>query len=223
MCGRFTVATDPAALAERFEVTLPEDWTPSYNVAPTQHVLGIVRRRERPRELRELRFGLIPHWAKDTKVAFSMINARAETVRSKPAYTGLLEHRRALIVADGFYEWRTDPDGKKRPVHYTVADGEPFAFAGLWASWHDPEADAWLESCTIITTTANAVVAPVHDRMPVILPRASEAAWLDPRLAPADVDALLVPYPADEMRAAEASMLVNSAKNDGPELLDPLA
>jgi len=223
MCGRFTVATDPAELAERFEVTLPEDWTPSYNVAPTQPVLGIVRRRERPRELRELRFGLIPHWAKDTKVAFSMINARAETVRSRPAYTSLLEHRRALIVADGFYEWRTDPDGKKRPVHYTVAGGEPFAFAGLWASWHDPEADAWLDSCTIITTTANAVVAPVHDRMPVILPRASEAAWLDPRLVPAEVDALLVPYPADEMRAAEASMLVNSAKNDGPELLDPLA
>jgi len=96
MCGRFTVATDPAALAERFEVALPEDWTPSYNVAPTQPVLGIVRRRERPRELRELRFGLIPHWAKDAKVAFSMINARAETVRSKGAYAGLLERRRAL-------------------------------------------------------------------------------------------------------------------------------
>jgi putative SOS response-associated peptidase YedK len=223
MCGRFTVATDPAELAERFEVAVPEDWTPSYNVAPTQPVLGIVRRRDGPRELRELRFGLIPHWAKNAKVAFSMINARAETVRSKGAYSGLLERRRALIIADGFYEWRTDPDGKKRPVHYTVADGEPFAFAGLWASWHDPEADAWLDSCTIITTTANDVVAPVHDRMPVILPRAFEAAWLDPRLAPDEVDALLVPYPADEMRAAEASMLVNSANNDGPELLDPLA
>jgi putative SOS response-associated peptidase YedK len=223
MCGRFTVATDPAELAERFEVAVPEDWTPSYNVAPTQPVLGIVRRREGPRELRELRFGLIPHWAKNAKVAFSMINARAETVRSKGAYAGLLERRRALIIADGFYEWRTDPDGKKRPVHYTVADGEPFAFAGLWASWHDPEADVWLDSCTIITTTANDVVAPVHDRMPVILPRAFEAAWLDPRLAPEEVDALLVPYPAGEMRAAEASMLVNSANNDGPELLDPLA
>jgi putative SOS response-associated peptidase YedK len=223
MCGRFTVATDPAELAERFEVALPEDWTPSYNVAPTQPVLGIVRRREAPRELRELRFGLIPHWAKDARVAFSMINARAETVRSKGAYKGLLERRRALIVADGFYEWRKDPDGRKRPVHYTLAHGEPFAFAGLWASWHDPEADAWLDSCTIITTTANGLVAPVHDRMPVIVPRAAEAAWLDPALPAAEVDALLAPYPAELMHAAEASMLVNSAKNDGPELLDPLA
>jgi putative SOS response-associated peptidase YedK len=223
MCGRFTVATDPAVLAERFEVELPEDWAPSYNVAPTQEVLGIVRARDTSRQLRELRFGLIPHWAKDTKVGFSMINARAETVRSKGAYRGLLERRRALIVADGFYEWRTDPDGRKRPVHYTLADGAPFAFAGLWASWHDPEADTWLDSCAIITTIANELVAAVHDRMPVIVPRASEAAWLDPGLGPDAVDALLVPYPADAMHAAEASMLVNSARNDGPELLDPLS
>jgi len=223
MCGRFTVATDPAMLAERFEIELPEDWAPSYNVAPTQDVLGIVCGRDARRQLRELRFGLIPHWAKDTKVGFSMINARAETVRSKGAYRGLLERRRALIVADGFYEWRTDPDGRKRPVHYTLAHGEPFAFAGLWASWHDPAADAWLDSCTIITTTANDLVAAVHDRMPVILPRAFESVWLDPGLDEASVDALLVPYPADEMHGAEASMLVNSARNDGPELLDPLA
>jgi putative SOS response-associated peptidase YedK len=223
MCGRFTVASDPAVLAERFAVELPEDWAPSYNVAPTQDVLGIVRGRDARRQLRELRFGLVPHWAKDAKAGFSMINARAETVRSKGAYRRLLDRRRALIVADGFYEWRKDPDGRKRPVHYTLADGEPFAFAGLWASWHDPEADAWLDSCTIITTTANGLVAPTHDRMPVILPRAAEAAWLDPDLDPAAVDALLVPYPAEAMHAAEASMLVNSAKNDGPELLDPLS
>jgi putative SOS response-associated peptidase YedK len=223
MCGRFTVATDPAVLAERFEVELPEDWTPSYNVAPTQEVLGIVRARDARRQLRELRFGLIPHWAKDTRAGFSMINARAETVRSKGAYRGLLERRRALILADGFYEWRTDPDGRKRPVRYTLADGEPFAFAGLWASWHDAEADTWLDSCTIITTTANELVAAVHDRMPVIVPRAAEAAWLDPDLGPDAVDALLAPYPADAMDAAEASMLVNSARNDGPELLDPLS
>jgi putative SOS response-associated peptidase YedK len=223
MCGRFTVATDPAVLAERFDVELPEGWEPSYNVAPTQEVLGIVRGRDARRQLRELRFGLVPHWAKDVRAGFSMINARAETARSKGAYRGLLERRRALIVADGFYEWRTDPDGRKRPVHYTLADGQPFAFAGLWASWRDPEADAWLDSCTILTTTANGLVAAVHDRMPVILPRAAEAAWLDPELDPASVDALLVPYPSSEMHAAEASMLVNSPKNDGPELLDPLA
>jgi putative SOS response-associated peptidase YedK len=223
MCGRFTVATDPAVLAERFEIELPEDWAPSYNVAPTQEVLGIVRARDSSRQLRELRFGLIPHWAKDTRAGLSMINARAETVRSRGAYKGLLERRRALIVADGFYEWRKDPDGRKRPVHFTLADGEPFAFAGLWASWHDPESDAWLDSCTIITTVANELVAPTHDRMPVIIPRTAEASWLDPSLDPSEVDALLAPYPAAAMHAAEASMLVNSAKNDGPELLDALA
>jgi CRISPR-associated Cas5-like protein len=222
MCGRFTVATDPAVLAERFEVELPEDWKPSYNVAPTQAVLGVVRAHDE-RQLRELRFGLVPFWAKDLKVGLSLINARAETVRSKNAFRPLLEKRRALIVADGFYEWRTDPDGKKRPVHFTLEDGEPFAFAGLWASWKDPESGGYVDSCTIITTAANGLVAAVHDRMPVILPRAFETAWLDPSLAPAEVDALLVAYPAAEMRAAEASTLVNSARNDGPELLNPLA
>jgi putative SOS response-associated peptidase YedK len=223
MCGRFTVATDPAEISERFDVVLPEDWAPSYNVAPTQDVLGIVRGREHERELRALRFGLVPHWAKDTKGSFSLINARAETVRTRSAYRSLLERRRALIVADGFYEWRTDPDGRKRPVRYTLATGELFAFAGLWASWRDPESGAWLDSCSIITTTANGLVAPVHDRMPVILPREHERDWLDPALAPDEVDALLRPYPEAAMAAADASMLVNSPKNDGPELLDPLA
>jgi putative SOS response-associated peptidase YedK len=222
MCGRFTVATDPAEISERFDVVLPEDWTPSYNVAPTQDVLGIVRGREQHRELRALRFGLVPHWAKDAKGSFSLINARAETVRTRSAYRSLLERRRALIVADGFYEWRTDPDGRKRPVRYTLATGELFAFAGLWASWRDPESGAWLDSCSIITTTANELVAPVHDRMPVIVPRDRERDWLDPTLAPGEVDALLQPYPEAAMAAADASMLVNSPKNDGPELLDPL-
>lgn len=223
MCGRFTVATDPAVLAERFAVEVPDDWKPTYNAAPTQNVLGIVHGREAERELRELRFGLVPFWAKDLKVGLSLINARAETVRSRSAFRGLLERRRALIVADGFYEWRKDPDGRKRPVRYTLDDGEPFAFAGLWATWRDPESGERLDSCTIITTAANGLVAPVHDRMPVIVPRALEPAWLDPALAPAEVDAMLVPYPPDQMHAAEASTLVNSAKNDGPELLDPLS
>jgi putative SOS response-associated peptidase YedK len=223
MCGRYTVATDPAELSDRFDVELPGDWDPSWNVAPTQSVPAIVRGRDELRELRLLRFGLVPHWAKDTKGSFSLINARAETIRSRSAYRGLLERRRALIVADGFYEWRTDPDGRRRPVRFTVGDGEPFAFAGLWASWKNPQTGEWLGSCSIITTEANSVVSPVHDRMPVILPRAREADWLDLTLTPPEVDALLVPFPAAEMSAHEASLLVNSPKNDGPELLDPLA
>jgi putative SOS response-associated peptidase YedK len=223
MCGRYTVATDPAELSDRFDVELPADWDPSWNIAPTQSVPGIVRGRDELRELRLLRFGLVPHWAKDTKGSFSLINARAETIRSRSAYRGLLERRRALILADGFYEWRTDPDGSRRPVHFTVGDGEPFAFAGLWSSWKNPESGQWLSSCSIITTEANAIVAPVHDRMPVIVPRAREADWLDLTLTPAEVDALLVPFPAEQMAAHDASLLVNSPKNDGPELLDPLA
>jgi putative SOS response-associated peptidase YedK len=223
MCGRFTVATDPAELSERFDVVLPEDWTPSYNVAPTQLVLSVVRGRNAVRELRELRFGLVPHWAKDTRSSFSLINARAETVRSRSAFRTLLAERRALIVADGFYEWRTDPDGRKRPVRFTLAGGEPFAFAGLWASWRDPETRIWLDSCSIITTTANELVAPVHDRMPVILPRGAEDDWLD-RDVPVDAAlALLAPYPPEHMHAADASMLVNSVKNDDLRLFDPLA
>ena len=223
MCGRYTVATDPAELSDRFDVELPADWDPSWNVAPTQSVPGIVRGRDEVRELRLLRFGLVPHWAKDTKGSFSLINARAETIRTRSAYRSLLERRRALIIADGFYEWRTDPDGRRRPVRFTVGDGEPFAFAGVWSSWKNPESGEWLSSCSIITTAANGLVAPVHDRMPVIVPRSREQDWLDLALPPEAVDALLVPFPAAEMAAHDASLLVNSPKNDGPELLDPLA
>jgi putative SOS response-associated peptidase YedK len=222
MCGRFTVATDPAVLAERFEVELPEDWAPSYNVAPTQEVLGIVRARDSSRQLRELRFGLIPHWAKDTRAGFSMINARAETVRSKGAYRGLLERRRALIVADGFYEWRTDPDGRKRPVRYTLADGEPFAFAGLWASWRPRGSDDVepLRTCSIVTTAAVGAVSALHDRMPVILDRADEPLWLDPA-APADeLHALLVPGDPN-LEYRPVSRAVNDARHDAPDCLDP--
>jgi putative SOS response-associated peptidase YedK len=150
-----------------------------------------------------------------------MINARAESLAEKPAYRPLLEKNRCLILADGFYEWRLDPDGKKRPVRYALRDGAPFGFAGLWTSWRDPESGESLRSCTIITTEANSIVAPVHDRMPVLLPRGLEDEWLD-RDVPVDAAlALLQPYPAEEMSAADASMLVNSVKNDDLRLFDP--
>ena len=226
MCGRYTL-TDPDPRLLRFRFGLTEaaeiDQQPRYNVAPTDPVLAVRLDEQGERQPGILRWGLIPHYADPETFERLLINARAETVAEAPAFRDAFQTHRCLIVADGFYEWRTDPDGRKRPVHYTLAAGEPFAFAGLWASWRDPQADAWLDSCTIITTAANRLVAPVHDRMPVILPRAAEAAWLDPELDPAAVDALLVPYPAEQMHAAEASLLVNSVKNDGPELLDPLA
>ena len=222
MCGRYTVAVDPQLLAERFNVALPEDIAPRFNVAPTDPVLAVTER-STGRELLIARWGLVPHWAKDAKGGARMINARAESLAEKPAYRTLLTKGRCLILADGFYEWRHDPDGKRRPVRYTVDGAEPFGFAGLWTGRHDPEADEWLRTCTIITTTANELVAPVHDRMPVILPRESEDAWLDRGVAVEEALALLQPYPSELMHAADASMLVNSVKNDDERLLDPLA
>ena len=222
MCGRYTVAVDPQLLAERFNVALPEDIAPRFNVAPTDPVLTVTER-STGRELLIARWGLVPHWAKDAKGGARMINARAESLADKPAYRPLLTKGRCLILADGFYEWRHDPDGKRRPVRYTVDGAEPFGFAGLWTGRHDPEADEWLRTCTIITTTANELVAPVHDRMPVILPRESEDAWLDRGVAVEEALALLQPYPSELMHAADASMLVNSVKNDDERLLDPLA
>jgi putative SOS response-associated peptidase YedK len=222
MCGRYTVAVDPQLLAERFSVALPEDIAPRFNVAPTDPVLTVTER-SAGRELLIARWGLVPHWAKDAKGGARMINARAESLAEKPAYRPLLAKGRCLILADGFYEWRHDPDGKRRPVRYTLDGAEPFGFAGLWTGRHDPEADEWLRTCTIITTTANELVAPVHDRMPVILPRKSEDAWLDRGVAVGEALALLQPYPSELMHAADASMLVNSVKNDDERLLDPLA
>jgi putative SOS response-associated peptidase YedK len=220
MCGRYTVAVDPQLLAERFHVTLPEDFAPRFNVAPTDSVLALTER-SAGRELMVARWGLVPHWAKDAKAGARMINARAETLAERSAYRSLLAKNRCLILADGFYEWRLDPDGRKRPVRYALDDGSPFGFAGLWTSWRDPESGESLRTCTIITTDANALVAPVHDRMPVILPRGVEDEWLDRDVPPAAAVQLLLPYPSEQMTAADASMLVNSVKNDDLRLFDP--
>jgi putative SOS response-associated peptidase YedK len=220
MCGRYTVAVDPQLLAERFGVTLPEDIAPRFNVAPTDPVLALTER-SAGRELMVARWGLIPHWAKDAKGSARMINARAESLAEKPAYRPLLAKNRCLILADGFYEWRLDPDGKKRPVRSALDDGAPFGFAGLWTSWRDPESGESLRSCTIITTTANEIVAPVHDRMPVMLPRGVEEEWLDREVPVEAALTLLQPYPPEHMIAADASMLVNSVKNDDLRLFDP--
>jgi putative SOS response-associated peptidase YedK len=220
MCGRFTVAVDPQLLAARFDVELPAEIAPRFNVAPTDQVLALTER-SAGRELMLARWGLIPHWAKEAKVGARMINARAETLAEKSAYRPLLAKGRCLVLADGFYEWRLDPDGRKRPVRYTLEDGQPFGFAGLWTSWRDPGSGEQLRSVTIITTSANELVAPVHDRMPVILPRAVEQRWLDREVPPAEALELLAPNPPEQMRAAEASLLVNAVANDDLRLFDP--
>jgi putative SOS response-associated peptidase YedK len=200
--------------------SLPETYSERYNLAPQQRAL-IVRGREGERDAVMAKWGLLPHWAKDAKIAFKMINARAETLGEKPAYRSLLPRHRCLVPADGFYEWTVADDGKKTPVYFQLAERTMFAFAGLWASRTDPETGEVLVSCTIVTTTPNELVAPVHDRMPVILPAGLEAAWLDPSVPKEQALALLEPYPAALMTAAEASRDVNSVKNDFPGLLVP--
>jgi putative SOS response-associated peptidase YedK len=186
-----------------------------YNVAPTQEVPAIVQDRH-GRRVELLRWGLVPHWASDAKAAFTMINARAETLGAKPTYSRLVERasRRCLVVADGFYEWLKpeDPKGLRLPVRFALAGGASFCFAGLWAN----------RSCTVITTHANELVAPAHDRMPVILadPAAWEA-WLDPSLDGEAVAPLLAPLAADLMSAAPANPALNSADYDEPDCLQP--
>jgi putative SOS response-associated peptidase YedK len=219
MCGRFTSSRRREVVAERFQVAVPEGYSERYNLAPTQRAL-IVRERNEEREAVMARWGLLPHWAKDERIAFKMINARAETLTEKPAYRSLIGKHRCLVVADGFYEWTVGQDGKKRPIHFQLADGGLFAFAGLWTSRAD-DAGELVESCTIITTRPNELVAPVHDRMPVILPSELEADWLDPGLSKEHALSLLGPCPAAAMIASQASQLVNSVRNDDPSLLTP--
>lgn len=224
ICGRYTNTAEPAALEQRFGVSIPfSEGTRRYNIAPTQPVLAIVRGPDGERVARAMRWGLIPPWAKDAKIAYKMINARAETADQKVAYRRLLERadRRALLLADGFYEWLKPEDRRQPrvPFRFTLAAGGPFAFAGLWTPGTlDGEP---IETATILTTAANAVVAAVHDRMPVILagPEA-EAAWLSPELDAAAAKALCLPLPAERIVAAPANPLLNKAGGDeGPELL----
>ena len=218
MCGRFTSSSGSDTLRERFSVTIPDGYRERYNVAPGQRI-AIVRGGERGREAALVRWGLLPHWAKDAKLAYKLVNARAETLTEKPAFRSLIGRYRCLVLADGFYEWRAGEDGGRDPVHFRLADGSPFAFAGLWTSRTDPETGEVVESCTIVTTAPNALVAPVHDRMPVILPPSLENDWLDPQLSREHALSLLEPFAADGMLALPASRRVNSIRNDDARLL----
>jgi putative SOS response-associated peptidase YedK len=238
VCGRFVAVSSPALLAERFavdeiDVTDPEA---HYNVAPRAEVRAVRERRgDGPRRvLSSLRWGLVPSWATDAAGGDRRINARAETVATKPAYRRAFERRRCIIPADGFYEWqKLEVPGARRPrkqpyfVHRR--DGEPLAFAGLWEAWKVADgaapvdgasADGWLRTCTIVTTAANDALRPLHDRMPVILPESSWDRWLDRETREvAGLQALLVPAPDDALEAYPVSPLVGNADNDGPELV----
>jgi putative SOS response-associated peptidase YedK len=224
VCGRYSLKpVDPAQLRARFPIGESLAITPPYyNITPSSEVLAVTTDRAGQPRGEHLRWGLIPNWAKDTKVGFKMINARAETLGERPAYRAAFERFRCLIPADGFYEWQAVPsESRKQPFHITRADGELFAFAGLWSVWHRGEPEE-LRSCTIITTAANTAVAEVHDRMPVILPRDAESLWLAKDAKPTALRSLLGGLPAEEMALRPVGPAVNDARYDGPEcLLDP--
>ena len=218
MCGRYSLIADLGELAKRYEFDGDGlALKPAYNVAPTQDVLTVVGGEARRGGF--MRWGLIPWWAKNASIGSRMINARAETVSEKPAFRDALRRRRCLVLADGFYEWQRTGSVRK-PMRVVMRSGEPFAFAGLWSVWRDPDGNR-IPSCAIITTTANDLLRPVHDRMPVVLPRELEELWLDRSIDdPGALGSVLTPYLDDAMEAYEVSTLVNSAVNDGPEVIE---
>ena len=221
MCGRYILTQQLGFLAERFDFPIGDlEYRPNYNVAPSQQVLMVTDVGGHKAE--NVRWGLIPFWAKDTKISFKMINARAETVTTSGAFKNALKRRRCLVLADGFYEWKKEA-GSKTPMRIGLRGWESFGFAGLWESWRDKESGEEVCSCTIITCPPNELMEPIHDRMPVILPERAEAAWLDP--AQEDLQALqslLAPYPVKLMTAHAVSPLVNLVKNNVPECIEPV-
>ncbi len=221
MCGRYSLIMTIGELQNRFEFDGERlGYAPSYNIAPTQNVLTVVGGEERRGGY--MRWGLIPFWAKDKSIGSRMINARAETVVEKPSFRNAFKRRRCLIIADGFYEWQK-VGAKKRPMRIVMQSGEPFAFAGLWETWRDPEGEV-VPSCTIITTSANDLLSSIHDRMPVILPRDLEDFWLDDSVTDPDaLTSVLTPYDDEAMDTYEVSTLVNNVRNNGPEVLEGVA
>ncbi len=223
MCGRYRVSRRKQIIEEHFgSAPWDDDWSPRYNIAPTQPV-AVVRQhpREPVRQISTMRWGLIPSWAEDPSVGAQMINARSETAGTKPAFRDALKSRRCLIPADGFYEWKRD--GKtKQPYCFEVDEGELFAFAGLWDGWKDANGN-WIKTCSILTTIPNAVTSAVHDRMPVILDPDSYDLWLDPGMTNVQVIAeLLKPYSAEPMRSYPVSTRINNVGNDDEECSRPV-
>jgi putative SOS response-associated peptidase YedK len=220
MCGRFVRSSSAQTIAAMFGVEIG-DLPASYNIAPSQSVAAILQPDTDP-QLHWLRWGLIPAWAKDLKIGYKLINARSETVAEKPSFRTAFRQRRCLIPADGFYEWQqVEGSRQKQPYFIGLQDERPFAFAGLYERWESPDGET-IDSCTIVTTTANDLVAPIHERMPVILAPQEYAQWLDPGFKEIDrLQALLDPYPAAEMIIYPVSSLVNSPKNNSPECKYP--
>jgi putative SOS response-associated peptidase YedK len=224
MCGRYTLIKLSDLVAYFPWIGSPAITPePRFNIAPSQPVAVVTNESAEPK-IDYVRWGLVPSWAKDASIATGskMINARAETLAEKPAFSRLLKRRRCLIPADGFFEWQKTPGSKsKTPYYFRLKNEHPFAFAGLWDDWHSPDGSQ-LRTCTIITTAANSTVAPVHGRMPVMLKNANCRKWISPgETPPEELLQLLAPYPAEEMTAYPVSSLVGSPANQGPDLIKP--
>jgi putative SOS response-associated peptidase YedK len=226
MCGRYLLKSSVDALRRAFGFVEQPNLMPRYNIAPTQDA-PVLRQRREPkgeRTLQMLRWGLIPSWAKDTKIAAKLINARAESIAEKPSFRSAFRRRRCLVPADGFYEWRAEGT-RKQPYLIVRRDREPFAFAGLWERWTPKEPDAAsasIDSFTIVTTDANALLKPLHVRMPVILAPEDYGRWLDPDAAEADLLALLKPAPQEWLGYAPVSPRVNAAAVDDAALIETI-
>jgi len=216
MCGRFTL-TSAEGIAEDLGVAAPAELAAHWNIAPSQPVLVVANRAERAIEA--MRWGLVPSWASDPSIGYKMINARRESLADKPAFRDAYARRRCLVLADGFYEWKRE--GKRSsPFYFHRRDRRPFAFAGLWERWKQPDGQ-WLLSCAIVTTEASPLVAPIHDRMPVIVAPADYGRWLAPDALPPDaLDDVLAPAPADPYEIYPVSPLVNSPEHDQPACVE---
>jgi putative SOS response-associated peptidase YedK len=222
MCGRFTQRLSSSDFARIFRARdLVESAGEAYNVAPTQRVAVVVEREEE-RVLEPMRWGLVPGWAKSPTGGRHPINARAETVGTSPLFRHAFRVKRCLVPADGFYEWQRLPDGRRQPHYISASDGSPLAFAGLWSAWSERTSETpALLTCTILTTTPNATMAAIHDRMPVILSNETWSLWLGRESDPGEVQGLLRSYPGD-LRLYPVAPLVNSVRHQGPALIAPL-
>lgn len=222
MCGRFTLTVNPAELQDTFQAySFPAKFAPRFNIAPSQPVLAIPNDDKLTADF--FVWGLIPMWAKDPEIGNRLINARGETLAEKPSFRGSYRHKRCLILADGFYEWKSFGGRKtKTPYYIHMQNHKPFAFAGLWDHWESPEGSS-IKSCTIITTSPNELMGSIHDRMPVILHPRDYGKWLDPSpQTPESLQPLIKPYPTEAMTAYPVSTLVNKTINDVPELVVPV-
>ena len=222
MCGRFTQERPTSDLAEIFAAEdLADDPGSRFNVAPTDEAVVVVQRDDH-RAIKAYRWGLIPHWADGPKIGNRMFNARAETLASSPVFRDAFRRRRCLVPVDSFFEWRRDGT-VRQPFRIVRADGRPLALAGLWSGWRDPETEEVRRTFTIVTTTPNDLMRPIHNRMPVVVPFDAWDRWLDPALPDlGELQGLLVPAPDEDLEAYPVSRAVNNVRNDGPELIERL-